>query len=62
MTRATSAEGSVTFLFVLNSHLAHKTFLRDSFPASGEWLPVPGGLLALAMGNKCLPLSLKKWK
>ena len=47
---------------VLNIHLAHNTLLHDSFFCKGDGLPVLGGLMALAIGGKRLPLSLTKRK
>jgi uncharacterized membrane protein YphA (DoxX/SURF4 family) len=58
-TRTTAA---VTFLMVLNIHLAHNTLLHYSFLSKGDGLPVLGGLMALVIGGKRLPLSLTKRK
>jgi len=52
----------ITFLLVLNIHLAHDTLLQYSFLSKGDGLPVLGGLLALAIGGSSLPLSLRKRK
>jgi len=37
----------LTFLLVINIHLAHNTLLQYSFLSKGDGLPVLGGLLAL---------------
>ena len=52
----------ITFLLVVNIHLAHDTLLQYSFLSKGDGLPVLGGLLALAIGGAGLPLSLRKRK
>ena len=73
MSQATSAEAGlvsariapgvfITLLMVLNIHVAHDALLHDSFLSRGDGLPVPGGLMALAIGGKRLPLSLTKRK
>lgn len=51
---------AITFLLVLNIHLAHSTLFQLSFFSRGDGLPVIGGLLALAIGGNRLPLSLTK--
>ena len=58
-TRTTAA---ITCLMVLNIHLAHNTLLHYSFLSKGDGLPVLGGLMALVIGGKRLPLSLTKRK
>lgn len=52
----------ITMLLVLNIHLAHSTLLQYSFLSKGDGLPVIGTLLALVIGGKNLPLSLRKRK
>jgi uncharacterized membrane protein YphA (DoxX/SURF4 family) len=50
----------ISFLLVLNIHLAHSTLFKYSFLSQGDGLPVLGILLALMIGGARLPLSLKK--
>jgi uncharacterized membrane protein YphA (DoxX/SURF4 family) len=52
----------ITFLLVLNIHLAHSTLFKYAFLSQGDGLPVLGILLALAIGGSRLPLSLKRRK
>jgi uncharacterized membrane protein YphA (DoxX/SURF4 family) len=52
----------LTFLLVINIHLAHNTLFQYSFLSKGDGLPVLGGLLALVIGGGRLPLSLTKRK
>ena len=58
----TRTTATITLLMVLNIHLAHDTLLHSSFLSRGDGLPVLGGLMALAIGGKRLPLSLTKRK
>ena len=48
----------LTFLMVLNIHIAHSSIFQYGFLSKGDGLPILGGLLALAIAGKDLPLSL----
>jgi uncharacterized membrane protein YphA (DoxX/SURF4 family) len=48
----------LTFLMVLNIHVAHSSIFQFGFLSKGDGLPILGGLLALAIAGNNLPLSL----
>lgn len=48
----------LTFLMVLNIHVAHSSIFQYGFLSKGDGLPILGGLLALAIAGRDLPLSL----
>ncbi len=48
----------LSFLMVLNIHIAHSSIFQYGFLSKGDGLPILGGLLALAIAGKDLPLSL----
>ena len=48
----------VTFLLVLNIHVAHSSIFQYGFLSKGDGLPILGGLLALAIAGAEIPLSL----
>jgi len=52
----------ITFLLVVNIHVAHSTLFKLGFLSQGDGLPVLGILLALVIGGAELPLSLKRRK
>jgi uncharacterized membrane protein YphA (DoxX/SURF4 family) len=52
----------ITFLLVINIHLAHSTLFQYSFLSKGDGLPVLGGLLALALGGSGQSVSMRKKK
>ncbi|HLQ76190.1 MAG TPA: DoxX family protein [Terriglobia bacterium] len=48
----------VTFLLVVNIHVAHSSIFQYGFLSKGDGLPILGGLLALAIAGSDIPLSL----
>jgi len=58
-TRLTAA---LTFIMVLNIHVAHSSIFQYGFLSKGDGLPILGGLLALAIAGRDLPLSLSSSK
>ena len=51
----------LAFLMVLNIHIAHSSIFHYAFLSKGDGLPILGGLLALAIAGKDLPLSLSRF-
>ncbi|MBI4265539.1 MAG: DoxX family membrane protein [Acidobacteria bacterium] len=56
----TRLASALAFVMVLNFHFASGTLLQWGFLTDGFGLPVLGGLLALAIGAKDLPISVSK--
>ncbi len=57
---STRLVATLALLMVINFHVASSAIFRPSFLSSGYGLPVVGALLALVMGGKGLPWSLRK--
>ena len=51
---------ALAFVMVLNFHVASGALFSYSFLSNGYGLPVLGGLLALAIGGRNLPMSLSR--
>jgi uncharacterized membrane protein YphA (DoxX/SURF4 family) len=49
---------ALTMLMVVNIHFAADIMLRYDYLINGYGLPILGGLLALALGGKKLPMSV----
>ncbi len=56
----TRLAAALAFLMVLNFHVASSLLFQYRFLSSGYGLPVLGSLLALAIGAKGLPWSLRE--
>lgn len=51
---------ALAMLMVINFHFASDIMFRYDYLINGYGLPILGGLLALALGGKKLPMSLSK--
>jgi uncharacterized membrane protein YphA (DoxX/SURF4 family) len=56
----TRLAASLALLMVLNFHFASGVIFQYSYLTNGYGLPVLGGLLALAVGGRGLPFSLRE--
>ena len=56
----TRLAATLAFFMVMNFHVASGALFESDFLTNGYGLPVAGGLLALAIGGRDLPLSVSR--